>query len=159
MQKAADDETEAGAEERDARILTARALNFLGADANKQRAFNMRREARKLSLEAHRKLIEARNAEQRAAQQTRNADELMKTAAQLKDQPAVASTLESEAKEQTAEAQRNAQTASQDKSEGQLLEQRASNGWAAAQKLDPETHLQLAPISRKPPVAEIRQAK
>jgi hypothetical protein len=150
---------EAGEEERDARILTARALNLLGGDVKKQRAFNLRHMARKLWVEAHGKLIEGRNAEQRAAQQTRNAEELTKAAAQVKDQADIASTLENEAKEQTNEAQSNAQTASKDKSDAQLLEQRASAGWAAAEKLDPETHRQLAPITAKPPVAERREVK
>ena len=71
LQKAADNQMEAGVEERDARILTARALNLLGGDVKKQRAFNLRHIARKLWVEAHGKLIEGRNAEQRAAQQTR----------------------------------------------------------------------------------------
>ena len=159
QQKAADDELEAGAEERDARILAARALNVLKADANKQRAFHMRHEAQKIWREAHRRAIEARNAEQRAAQQTRNAEELMKAAAQVKDQPAIASNLENDAKEQTAEAQRDAQAASEAKSAAQILEQRAVSGWAAAEKLDPETHGQLAPTSTKAPVAEKRQVK
>jgi hypothetical protein len=157
-QKAADDELDAAAEERDARILTARALNVLKADTNKQRAFHMRHVARELALEGHRKAIEARNAEQRAAQETRNAEELTKAAAELKDQPTIASNLENDAKEQTAEAQRNTQAAAEAKSAAQLLEQRAANGWAAAEKLDPETHAQVA-APTKAPVAEKRQAK
>ena len=36
LQKAADDQIEAGVEEREARILAARALKLLGADAKKQ---------------------------------------------------------------------------------------------------------------------------
>ncbi len=159
QQKAADDELEAGAEERDARILAARALNVLKADANKQRAFHMRHEAQKIWREAHRRAIEARNAEQRAAQETRNAEELTKAAAQVKDQPTIADNLEKDAKEQTAEAQRDAQAASEAKSAAQILEQRAASGWAAAEKLDPETHGQLAPTSAKAPVAEKRQVK
>ena len=67
--------------------------------------------------------------------------------------------VEAEAKEQTTEAQRNAQAASQEKSEAQAVEQRASAAWAAAEKLDPETHRQLAPPGSKPPVAEIRHVK
>ena len=158
LQKAADDQMEAGAEERDARILTARALSLLGADDKKQKAFNIRHEARKMWAEAHRKLIEARNAEQRAAQQTHNAEELTKAAAQLKDQPTIASTLENEAKEQTAEAQHNTQTTSQDRSDAKNLLQHASAGWAAAEKLDPDGR-PLVPTGANPPVSERRQVK
>src|SRR5579863_6990827 len=73
VQKAADDQMEAGVEERDARILTAQALSLMGADANKQKAFKLRQEARKLWIEDHNMLIAARNDEQKAAQLTRNA--------------------------------------------------------------------------------------
>ena len=158
-QKAADDQIEAGVEEREAHILAARALNLLRADANKQRAFNLRNEARKLWLDAHGKLIEARNAEQRAAQLTHNADELRKAAAELKDQPTIASTLENEAKAQTTQAQSDAQLASQDKAAAQALEVRVRAAWREAEKLDPETQHQSAPISPKPAVAEPRQVK
>ena len=110
-------------------------------------------------LDAHGKLIEARNAEQRAAQLTNNADELKKAAAQLKDQPAIASTLENDAKAQATQAQSDAQIASQDKTAAQVLEERAKAAWMEAEKLDPEMQRQLAPISPKPPVAAARQVK
>src|SRR5579864_5534450 len=64
MQKAADDQMEASAEERDSRILTAQALKLAGADANKQKAFTLRIEARKFTSESHNHLVSARNAEQ-----------------------------------------------------------------------------------------------
>jgi uncharacterized phage infection (PIP) family protein YhgE len=159
LQKAADDQIEAGVEEREARILAARALKLLGADAKKQRAFNLRNEARKLLLDAHGKVIEGRNAEQRAAQLTHDADELRKTAAQLKDQPTIASTLENEAKAQATQAQSDEQIANQDKAAAQVLEERGKAAWMEAEKLDPETQRQLAPISPKPPVAAPRQVK
>ncbi len=159
LQKAADDQMEAAAEERDARIFTARALSALGADAQKQKAFNLRLEARKLWTEAHRKAIDARNADGRASQERHNAEELMKAASQVKDQATIAGTLENEAKDQTSQAQTNAQAAARDKSEAQALEQRASAAWAQAEKLDPETHRQLAPPSPKPGLAEQHQVK
>ena len=159
MQKAADDQMEASAEERDSRILTAKALKLVGADANKQRAFTVRVEARKLTAEAHNHLIYARNAEQKAAQLTKNAEELRKSAAELKDQPAVASTLENEAKAQAAEAQTELQTASTDKYSAQSLEERAKSAWAEAEKLDPEAQRQVAPATSKPTLVEPRQVK
>jgi hypothetical protein len=158
-QKAADDQMEAGAEERDARIFEARALKLLGADPNKQRAFNLRHEASRVSVEAQNMLVSARNAEQRAAQHTRNAEELRKAAAELKDQPATAATLESEAKDQAAKALTEADTASREKFAGQAQETRAKTALAEAEKLDPETQRQLAPASPKPVVVEPRQVK
>ena len=143
QQKAADDEMEAAAEERDARILTATALSLLKADANRQKAFELRHAAQKLMLQARRKAIEGRNAEHRAAQHTQNADELTKAVAQVKDQASIAGSLQNDAKEQAAEAQSSAQAASQAKSEAQILEKRAVAMWAAADKLDPETKGQL----------------
>jgi hypothetical protein len=157
LQKAADDQSEASVEDRDAKILDAQAMKLMGADANKQRAFKIRLEARKLSSEAHHHLVTARNAEQRAAQLNRNAQELTKAAADLKDQPSVASTLEEEAKDDTAKAQTELQTVNADKYSSQSLEERAKAAWAAAEKLDPETHKQSAPQSPKPQLAQPRQ--
>jgi hypothetical protein len=145
LQKAADDEMEAGAEERDARILTARALQMLKADANKQRAFDLRHAAHVRWLQSHRMMIESRNAEQKAAQESHNASELEKAAAQIKDQPNISATLESDAKAQSAQAQQNAQLASKQKAEAEQLDQRGKADWAEAEKLDPETVRQLAP--------------
>jgi len=159
LQKAADDQMEAGAEDRDARILTAQALKLLGADANKQKAFRLRQEARKLWLQEHNMLIASRNAEQKAAQQTRNAEELRKSAAELKDQPTIASTLEADAKEQSTEAQSEAQTAASEKFATQSFEERAKTAWAEAEKLDPETHRQVAPANPKPIVAAPHQVR
>jgi hypothetical protein len=157
LQKAADDQSEASVEDRDAKILSAQALKLMGADANKQRAFKIRLEARKLSSEAHHHLVAARNAEQKAAQLNRNAQELTKVAADLKDQPAVASTLEAEAKDDTAKAQTELQTVNTDNYSAQSLEERAKAAWAAAEKLDPETHKQSAPQSPKPQLVQPRQ--
>lgn len=159
VQKAADDQTEATVEDRDAKILTAQAMKLMGADANKQRAFKIRVEARKFASDSHQHLIAARNAEQKAAQLSRNAEELNKAAAQLKDQPDVAATLESEAKDDAAKAQTELQTANTDKFSAQGLEERAKAAWAAAEKLDPQTHSQVAPASPKPQLAEPRPVK
>ena len=153
-QKAADDQMEAGAEERDARILTAQALKAMGADANKQKAFRLRQEARRLWNEDHNMLIAVRNDEQKAAQQTHNAEELRKSAEQLKDQPAVAATLEGEAKQAETDAQAATQRANQAKFGAQTLDERAKAAFAEAEKLDPETHKQLAPAAPKPVVAQ-----
>ena len=159
MQKASDDQMEASAEERDARILTAQALTAMGSDPNRERAFKIRIEARKLSQDAHNHLIFARNAEQKAAQLKHNAEELRKSAAGLKDQPSVAATLENEAKEDDAQAETELQTANSDKFSAQAQEERARNAWAQAEKLDPETAKQLAPAAAKPVVAQARQVK
>jgi hypothetical protein len=102
-------------------------------------------------------MISARNADQRAAQLSHNADELNKAVGQLKDQPGVASTLESEAKEQAAEAQSETQAANTDKLSAQNLEERAKNMWAEAEKLDPSTH--PAPAASKTVVAEPHQVR
>jgi len=77
----------------------------------------------------------------------------------LKDQPSIASTLENEAKEDVTQAQNETGTANADKFSAQTLAERAKNAWAAAEKLDPETHRQVAPASPKPVVAEVHQAK
>lgn len=159
LQKAADDQMEATAEDRDAKILTAQAMKLMGADANKQKAFRLRLEARKLWSESHEHIVWARNAEQKAAQLNRNAEELNKAAAQLKDQPAVASTLENEAKVATTQAQTETQTANADKYSATSLEDRAKTAWAEAEKLDPETHKQVAPTSPKPQLAQPRQVR
>src|SRR5690348_11032574 len=68
-QKAADDELEASSEDRQARILSAQAMQLMKADANKQKAFQLRQECRQLMAEANRKQIEARNADARVAQE------------------------------------------------------------------------------------------
>ena len=159
LQKAADDQMEATAEDRDAKILTAQAMKLMGADANKQKAFRLRLESRKLSAESHEHLVWARNAEQKAAQLTRNAEELNKAANQLKDQPAVASTLENEAKTATTQAQTETQTANTDKYSAETLEDRARAAWAEAEKLDPETHKQVAPSSPKPQLVQPRAVR
>lgn len=159
MQKAADDQMEATADDRDAKILTAQAMKLMGADANKQKAFRLRVGARKFLSEAHEHLVRSRNAEQKAAQLTKNAEELNKAAAQLKDQAEVASTLEAEAKTATAQAQTEAQAASTDKLSAQSLEERAKVSWAEAEKLDPETHKLVAPSSPKPQLVQPRQVK
>jgi hypothetical protein len=159
VQKAADDEMEAGAEDRDARILTARALQMLKADGNKQRAFDLRHAAHVRWNQSHRMLIESRNAEQKAAQESRNASELEKAAAQIKDQPNLASTLQADAKAQSEQAQQNAQLASKQKAEGEQLQERGNADWAEAEKLDPETARQLAPPKPKPVLAAQHQVK
>ena len=144
---------EASVEERDARILTARALQMLKADASKQRAFALRHAARVRWQQAHSKSIEARNAEQKAAQESHNASELQKAAAQLKDQPNVAATLETDAKTLTAQAEQNTQLAGKQKTEAKELQQRGNADWAEAEKLDPETARQLAPPKPAPTLA------
>jgi hypothetical protein len=159
IQKASDDQAEASVEDRDAKILTAQAMKLMGADANKQRAFQIRLEARKLTSEAHQNLVAARNAEQKAAQLNRNAAELTKAAADVKDQAAVAGTLEAEAKDDTAKAQTEIQTANTAKYSAQSLEERAKAAWAAAEKLDPETTRQVAPASAKPQLVQPRQVR
>lgn len=159
LQKAADDDMEAGAEERDARILTARALQMLKADANKQRAFKLRHDANVRFLQAHRMMIESRNAEQKSAQEAHNASELQKAAAQIKDQPNIAATLESDAKAQTEQSQQNGQLASKQKAEAEKLDQLGKGDWAEAEKLDPETHRQLAPPKPAPVLAPPHQVK
>lgn len=158
-QKAADDQLEAAAEERDARILVAQALKLTGADANKQKAFHLRTQAHKLAGEASNMFVAARNSEQKAAQETRNAEELNKAVAQLKDQPSVAATLEAEAKDATTKSQADLQTANQAKYGAQSLEDRSKAAWAEAEKLDPETARALAPVNAKANVAQTRQAK
>jgi len=159
LQKAADDEMEAGTEERDARILTARALQMLKADASKQRAFDLRHAAHVRWLQSHRMAIESRNAEQKAAQEDRNANELEKAAAQLKDQPNIAVTLGNDAKAQLEQSQQNMQLANKQKIEAGQLQQRGNADWAEAEKLDPETARQLAPPKPSPTLAAQRQVK
>jgi hypothetical protein len=158
LQKAADDQMEASGEDRDARILTAQALKLMGADANKQKAFRLRQEAHKLWNEDHNMLIAARNDEQKAAQLTHNAEELRKSAAELKDQTTVAATLEGEAKQAETDAAAATQRANQAKYGASSLDERGRAAWAEAEKLDPETHRQVAqPV--KPVVAQARQVK
>src|SRR5579859_2694648 len=77
-QKAADDELEASAEDRQARILSAQAMQLMKADANKQKAFQLRQEARQQWAEVLRKETEARNEDSKAAQHKHNAEELEK---------------------------------------------------------------------------------
>lgn len=119
----------------------------------------MRIESRRFLNDSHAHLISARNAEQKAAQLTRNAEELRKAAEQLKDQPAVAASLEDEAKEDAAQAQADTQTANTDKYSAKGLEGRAKAAWAAAEKLDPETHKRVAPASPAPVVSQPRQVR
>ncbi len=157
IQKASDDQAEASVEDRDAKIYTAQAMKLMGADENKQRAFKIRLQARKFSSEAHQYLVAARNAEQKAAQLNRNAEELTKAAADLKDQPALARTHEAEAKDETAKAQIEMETVSKDKFTAQGTEEQAKKAFAAAEKLDPETTRQVAPAPAKPQLAQPRQ--
>ena len=157
LQKAADDQMEASGEERESRVLTAQALKLMGADANKQRAFKLRQEARRLWVDDHNMLIAARNDEQKAAQLTHNAQELRKSVAELKDQPTIAASLEAEAKQAETDAQNATQLAGQAKFGAQSLEERAKNAWAEAEKLDPETHRLVAPPTAKPVVAQPHQ--
>jgi hypothetical protein len=157
LQKASDDQAEASVDDRDAKILTAQAMKLMGADENKQKAFKIRLEAHKFSSDAHRHLVEARNSEQKAAQLNKNAEELTKAAAGLKDQPAVASTLEAEAKDDTAKAQTEMGLANAAKYSAEGDEDRAKKAFAAAEKLDPETSRQVAPAPAKPQLAQPRQ--
>jgi hypothetical protein len=159
LQKAADDEMDAGAEERQARILSAQALQLLKADANKQRAFQLRHEARQLWAEGNVKAIEARNDEARIAQQNHNAEELKKAAAQLHDQPTIAATLENDAKAQEAQVQRETQLASTASNEVSQLYHRAAEAWREAEKLDPETHQKVAPQQSKVVVVPKREVR
>jgi len=76
----------------------------------------------------------------------------LKAAAQLKDQPNIATSLENDAKAQATDAQNLEQAASNDKAEGEAFERRAEAAWAQAEKLDPETTRQLAPKPAKPEV-------
>jgi len=157
MQKAADDNIAAGAAEREARILTAQALKIMGADPNRQKAFRLREEARKLWLQSRNMAIAARNDGQKAAQLTHDSEELRKSAAELKDQPTVAASLENEAKELATEAQNATQAAGQAKYGAQSLDDRGKTAWAEAEKLDPELHRQAAPPAPKPVIAQPRQ--
>lgn len=158
-QKAADDELEASAEDRQARILSAQALQLLKADANKQKAFQLRQEARQQWAEVLRKETEARNEESRAAQHKHNAEELEKASGQLHDQAAVAATLGNDAKAQETLAQHETQLAEAARTEATQFTQRAVGAWREAEKLDPETHQKVAPPQQKPTIAPKREAK
>lgn len=152
LQAATDYEAEAVGAEHQARFLQVRAMQLL-KDVNKERAFTMRLSARQDWTEAQRKLVDARNTEVKAVQCGHNAEELAKAAAQVKDQPSIAATLEADARTQAAQAQTLAQAAAVGKVEAQRLDQRAATLWAQAEKLDPETHRQVAP---RPPQVELR---
>jgi len=155
VQQANDAELQASADERDARILSARALQMLKADANKQRAYQLRQEARELWLESHQKLVDARNAEQKSEQFLRNVREIQKAGAQVADQPAIAATLQKDAMAQSAAARQYGALSRSAKAEAATLDQRAEAAWAQAQQLDPETHALLA---AKPPKPELHPA-
>ncbi len=150
LQEAADEEMAASNAERESRVLNLKALQTLKADANQQKAFMLRHEARGLWVTAHRKLVDARNAEEKAAQHKHNAQEMLKAAAELKDQPAVATALENDAKAQTTEAENEAKAATGDKNLAQILDGRAAALWADAEKLAPERPGQLAAKPEKP---------
>ena len=158
-QKAADDELEASAEDRQARILSAQAMQLMKADASKQKAFQLRQEARQLAAEANRKEIEARNAEARVAQEKHNAEELEKAAGQIHDQPAVAATLANDAKAQEAQVQHETQVAMAASTDAAQLIRKAAEEWREAEKLDPETHQKVAAPQSKPTVAPKREVK
>ena len=148
-QAAADYEAAAAAADREAQIFNVRALQLL-KDANKERAFSLRLAARKDWADAHRKLVGARNTEVKAAQFRHNAEELLKAAGQVKDQPSIAGALENDARAQTAEAQSLQQTAAAEKAEAEKLDQRAELSWKQAETADPETHRQVAPRPARP---------
>jgi hypothetical protein len=155
QQEAANDEASASALERTARIFTARAMQMMKADANRQRSFHLRNQAKEMWLDARNKLIAARNAEQKALQARHDSEELMKAAAQVKDQAGVADSLQNDAKAQASQAQALEQSANTDKAAAEVLDKRAETAWAEAEKLDPATHRALAPKPAKP---ELRPA-
>jgi hypothetical protein len=150
LQEAADDEVAASDAQREARVLILRALQVLKADSKRQRSFLLRHEAQQLWATAHRKWVDARNAEQKAAHCRHNSEEMLKAAGQVKDQAALATALENDAKTQTADAQRAEQAASADRTEAENLDKRAASLWAEAERLDPEMHRQLAAKPEKP---------
>jgi len=158
-QKAADDELEASAEDRQARILSAQAMQLMKADANKQKAFQLRQEARQQWAEVLRKETEARNEDSKAAQHKHNAEELEKASGQLHDQAAVAATLGNDAKAQETLAQHETQLAESARTEATQLTQRAVGAWREAEKLDPETHQKVAPPQQRPAIAPKREVK
>lgn len=152
LQQAADDEVAAEQDQREARILTARALALMHADANKERAFSLRHEANELAADAHSKFIEYRNNVQRVAHYRHAADELTKAASEVKDQAGIAASLQADARAQTAAAQRAEQQAAADRAAAETLERRIVAMRAEAQKLDPETARQLAEPAPARPV-------
>jgi len=154
-QEAANDEGLASANQREASILTARAMQMMKADANKQRAFQLRSQARELWANAHSKAVEARNDEQKGIQCRHNAEELLHAGNQVKDQAAIAETLRNDAKAQAARATELIQSSTNDKAAVEMLNQRAETCWAEAEKLDPDTTRALAPKPAKP---ELRPA-
>lgn len=157
-QKATDDQLEAAAEERDARILSAQALKLMGADANKQKAFQLRGQSRKLTAEAMNMYVMARNSEQRAAQERKNAIELNKAMVQAMEQPAVVASLEEEQKAQRQKAATDQQDAERERTSGQQVEEQAKAVWAEAEKLDPTA--QAVPLMNiKSHVAQPRPVK
>ena len=157
-QKSNDDQLEAAAEERDARILVAQALKLMGADANKQKAFQLRGEARKLNAEATHMLVLSRNSEQKAAQEKKNAVELNKAMLQAMGQPTIVASLEGEVKAQREKAAADQQEADREKYAGQQTEERAKAAWAEAEKLDPSA--QVVPLAEaKSHVAQARTVK
>ncbi len=149
LQAAADDEAAATAAEREGHLLNLRALQLL-KDANKERACFLRFSARKAWTEAYRKFVDARNTELKAAQCKHNAEELLKGAAQLKDQASVAASLQTDASAQAAEAQTLGQAAATEKAEAEKLNQRAAVVWGQAERADPETMRRVAPAPPKP---------
>jgi hypothetical protein len=139
-QKATDDQLEAAAEERDARILSAQALKLMGADVNKQKAFQLRGQSRKLTSEAMNMYVMARNSEQKVAQEKKNAIELNKAMVQAMEQPTVVASLEEELRAQRQKAATDQQAAERERTSGQQLEEQAKAVWAEAEKLDPTAH-------------------
>jgi hypothetical protein len=150
LQEAADEEVTAREEDRQGNVFTARALQLMKADANQQRAFQLRQEARTLWADSHRKAIQARNSDIQAAKSKSNSEALMKAAAEIKDQPNVALSLQNDAKAQAALGQREAQSANADRTEAENLEKRADGEWGEAEKLDPAMQAKLAPKPEKP---------
>jgi colicin import membrane protein len=155
LQAAAEDDAQAVTDEQGARMLIARALALSKASKDKEKAFEFRNLANAGFVDANKRWVNARNAELRAAQHKHEAEELAKAAALVKDQPGIAATLEQDAKDQLAQAQQEEQVAATAKAEGAQLTQRAEMHLAQAEKLDPETHRQLA---AKPAKVVLREA-
>ena len=150
LEEANADETTAKLEQRAANLLSARALQMAHADANRQRAFQLRHEAQQLLAQAHHRLVVSHTSEVQAAKIKAAIPDLQKAAVELKDQPQVSLQLENEAKSEAAEAQRLDSLAVSEKTAAENEERRAGVLWAESEKLDPEAHRQLAPKPVRP---------
>ena len=150
MEEANEDEMTAKAEQRAANILSARALQLAHADANRQRAYQLRNEAQHLLNQAHRRFSIARTSEIQASKLKAAVQDLQKAAVELKDQTQVAQQLDSEAKSEAAEAQRLENLAVSEKTAAENEERHAGALWTESEKLDPEAHRQLAPKPARP---------